>query len=76
MRDFPPDALKPYGIEAQHPHDFVLNLPDLAPGVVAGAVRNHLESLKNPPKTVHEYPAILETQGWTQTVSILRELML
>ena len=76
LKDFPADALKPYGIEAQHPDEFVLNLLDLAPGVVAAAARDHLESLKNPPKTIPEYLDVLERQGLTQTVSVLRELIL
>jgi hypothetical protein len=75
LRDFPADALKPYGIEAQHPDEFILNLLDLAQGVVVGAARDHLESLKNPPKTVEEYLNTLEARGLTQSVSVLRELM-
>jgi len=76
LRDFPADALRAYGIEAQHPDEFILNLLDLAPGVVAGAARDHLASLRNPPKTVEEYLDTLEAQGLTQTVSVLRQLML
>jgi predicted nucleic acid-binding protein len=76
LRDFPADALKPYGIEAQHPDEFILNLLDLAPGVVVGAARDHLGSLKNPPKIVEEYLDTLEAQGLTRSVSVLRELML
>jgi hypothetical protein len=75
IKDFPPAALAPFGIEAQHPDEFVLHLLDLAPGAVAGAARNHRESLKNPPKTIGEYLNTLEVQGLTQTVSVLRELM-
>ncbi len=75
IRDFPADVLAPLGIEAQHPDEFVLYLLDLAPDVVAGAARNHRESLKNPPKTIEEYLDTLEAQGLTQSVSVLRELM-
>jgi len=75
IRDFPADALAPFGIEAQHPDEFVLHLLDLAPGVAAGAARNHRESLKNPSKTIEEYLNTLEAQGLTQSVSVLRELM-
>ena len=70
------DALKPSGIEAQHPDDFIRTLLELAPGVVAGAARDHRDSLKNPAKTVEEYVVTLEAQGLTQTVSVLRDLML
>lgn len=75
IRDFPGDVLAPFGIEAQHPDEFVLHLLDLAPGVVAGAARNHRESLKNPPKTIEEYLNTVEAQGLTQSASVLRELM-
>lgn len=75
VRDFPHDVLAPFGLDAQHPDEFVLHLLDLAPGIVAAAARNHRESLKNPPKTVDEYLDTLEAQGLTQTVSVLREHM-
>ena len=75
IRDFPGDVLAPFGIEAQHPDEFVLHLLDLAPGVVAGAARNHRESLKNPQKTIEEYLNTLEAQGLTQSASVLPELM-
>lgn len=35
LSDFPPDNLAPFGIEAKHPDDFVLDLIDLAPAKVA-----------------------------------------
>lgn len=76
LRDFPAEALRPYGIKAQHPDEFVLNLLDLSAGVVVGAARDHLESLRNPPKTIQEYLDTLEAQALTKTVSALRELML
>ncbi|MDZ4801704.1 MAG: PIN domain-containing protein [Bryobacteraceae bacterium] len=75
LRDFPSDVLAPFGIEAQHPDEFVLHLLDLAPGAVVAAAENHRQSLKNPSKTVSEYLETLERQGLTQTVSVLRESM-
>lgn len=75
LRDFPAETLAEFGIEAQHPDEFVLHLLDLAPGIVAEAARNHRESLKNPPKDIDEYLDSLEAQGLTQTVSVLREHM-
>lgn len=73
VRDFPAATLAPYGIEAQHPDEFIMHLLDLSPGRVAAAAQNHRESLKNPPKTIEEYLNTLEAQGLTQTVSVLRE---
>jgi len=51
LRDFPAETLAAFGIEAQHPDEFVLHLLDLSPGVVVGAAQDHRLSLKNPAKT-------------------------
>jgi predicted nucleic acid-binding protein len=75
LKDFPAESLAPFGIDAQHPDEFILHLLDLAPGKVSGAARDHRHSLKNPPKTIEEYLDTLEAQGLTQTVSVLREYM-
>lgn len=72
LQDFPENALKPYGIEAQHPDDFLTLQLDLAPNIVCAAAKRHRASLKNPPKDVEEYLATLEAQGLAQTVSSLR----
>jgi predicted nucleic acid-binding protein len=45
VRDFPADVLGAFGIEAQHPDEFVVHLLDLAPGLVIDAARRHRESL-------------------------------
>jgi predicted nucleic acid-binding protein len=75
LRDFPETTLAQFGIEAQHPDEFIMHLLDLKPGLVTAAATNHRESLKKPPRTVEEYLNILEAQGLTQTVSVLREYM-
>lgn len=75
LRDFPEEIIGTFGIEAQPPDEFILNLLDLAPGVVAEAAQEHRQSLKKPAKTVQKYLESLEMQGPTQTVSVLRELM-
>jgi hypothetical protein len=75
LKDFPAESLAPFGIDAQHPDEFVLHLLDLAPGKVSGAARDHRQSLKNPPKTIEEYLDTLEARGLTQTASVLREYM-
>jgi predicted nucleic acid-binding protein len=73
LRDFPDDVLAKYGIEALHPDDFVTYQLDLAPHVVCAAAKRQRESLKNPPKSVHEYLEGLERQGLVQTASALRQ---
>ena len=73
LKDFPAAALAPYGIEAQHPDEFVIHLLDLAPDVVCEAVRLHRHSLKRPPKTVAEFLATLELQEMPRTVEALQQ---
>lgn len=75
LRDFPSEAIGPYGIEAQHPDEFILRLIDRAPGAVVAAAQNHRQSLRNPARTVPEYLETLENEGLTHTVSVLREHM-
>lgn len=73
LRDFPADVVGAFGIEAQHPDEFVLHLFDLALGAVIAAAETHRQCLKNPPKTMSEYLETLERQGLIQTASSLRE---
>ena len=75
LRDFPADVLGEFGIEAQHPDEFIMHLFGLGPGLVSAAARDHLQSLKNPAKTVQQYLESLEQQGLTQTASALREYL-
>jgi len=72
LKDFPDDKLAPFGIEAQHPDDFITHLADLSAGRVCGAAKRHRQSLKNPPKTVDEYLDTLERQQLPKIVGILR----
>jgi predicted nucleic acid-binding protein len=72
LADFPGALLGQYGIEAQHPDEFVIRLLDLDEGAACAAARAQRESLRNPPKTVGEYLASLERQGLAQTVTRLR----
>lgn len=75
LADFPAATLKTYGIEAQHPDDFIIHLFEIAPETVCAAVKKQRESLRNPPKTADELLAIFESQGLVQTVARLRELI-
>jgi len=75
-KDFPKQHLRPYGIEAQHPDEFIRHLLDLNPRVLCQTAEKHRLSLKNPPKTTGEYLDTLLKQGLPQTALNLRELML
>lgn len=57
-RDFPATQLEPFGIEAQHPDDFLVYQFDLHKAAVCKGVQLQRSSLKNPPKTVEQ---LLET---------------
>src|SRR5437762_6376098 len=64
--------LQRYGIEAQHPDQFITHLLDLAPADVFRAVKCQRESLKNPPKSAADLLNTLEKQQLVQTVAYLR----
>jgi predicted nucleic acid-binding protein len=72
LDDFPADILAHYGIEAQHPDDFIAHLLELAPGTVCAAVKRQREGLRCPPKSAEELLATLLSQGLAQTVARLR----
>ncbi|RCK44072.1 hypothetical protein TH25_20225 [Thalassospira profundimaris] len=73
LKDFPTNALEPFGIETQHPDAFLSNQLSLAPGLVCSALRKVRARLKNPPKTANEYLAILTQQGLVATVAELEQ---
>ena len=73
LKDFPLETLAPFGIETQHPDDFFRNQLSLAPGLVCSALRKVRARLKNPPKSVDEYFAILTQQGLVATVADLEQ---
>lgn len=72
LKDFPEDALKPYGIQAIHPDDFVQVLIQKHEDSVVTAARACRARLQNPPKSADEYLSRLASQGLTQTVAYLR----
>ena len=73
-KDFPDKALKRFGLEAQSPDEFVLNLIDLAPGAVAAIVSKQAEDLKNPPQSREQLLETLLSNGLVRSVARLREL--
>lgn len=73
LKDFPEDALEPYGIEALHPDEFLSNHLALAPGLFCSALRKVRARLKDPPYTAGDYLAILTQQGLVETVAELEQ---
>lgn len=63
LKDFPPQSLEPWDIEAVHPDVFLLSQLDLAPGHVSAAIQAMLDSYKNPPRSVDNLLASLARSG-------------
>jgi len=74
LRDFPREQLAPFGVEAIHPDDFVVDLIDLAPGVLMNVVTEQAAALRNPPRTTGEMLGTLRDQGLPQAIAKLRAL--
>ncbi|WP_310352318.1 PIN domain-containing protein [Pseudomonas sp. BE134] len=71
QKDFPRCALFPFGIEAQHPDEFVSNLFDLDSAAVVGAAQRQRKQLKMPPLDVGTYLDLLCRQGLIKSVKAL-----
>lgn len=71
QRDFPAELLTSYGVESQHPDEFVDNLFDLDAAVVVAAAQRQRAQLKNPPADVDSYLETLFRQGLVQSAKAL-----
>lgn len=71
QKDFPDETLGPFGIEAQHPDEFVDNLFDLDPAAVVAAAQRQRKQLKVPPMDVGTYLDLLLRQGLIQSSKAL-----
>ena len=74
LRDFPENVLKPYGIRAQHPDEFLSTLLETASESVCVAAEEHRQALRNPPKTREQYLETLRKQGLVESVKKMVEL--
>lgn len=70
-KDFPHEKLAPFGVEVQHPDEFIDNLFDLDQAAVVAAAQKQRHTLKNPPIDVDRYLEILLKQGLIRTVKNL-----
>lgn len=73
LSDFPSQAISKYGIDAQHPDEFLNHLFDLDPTRFMNTTQETRLSLKHPPKTWEEYLTILEKQSLPQIAACLKE---
>jgi predicted nucleic acid-binding protein len=71
LRDFPAERLDRWGIEAQHPDEFLTHQFHLSQPVFLEAVKTVRMRLKNPPKSVEDYLNTLRTQGLLATVKAI-----
>ncbi len=71
LKDFPASVLAQYGIEAQHPDEFVDYLFDLHSAAVVEAASRQRADLKYPFLDVDRYLDNLLRQGLTQTAKNL-----
>lgn len=73
LKDFPSDNLDKYGIEPQHPDEFITHLIDLSPSKVCTAVAIVRARLRNPPRSATEYIDKIEQQQLPRTAAALRQ---
>lgn len=73
LKDFPEEALAPYGIEALHPDDFIFYQLDMAPSACCKAIRDQRLALSNPAVDVETLLTTLQKQQLPQTVARLKE---
>jgi len=74
LKDFPEKTLNKYGVQAQHPDHFLVQLIELNPDTVCAALKRLRTSLKNPPTNTNQYLAILKQQSLPKTVKKLESL--
>lgn len=67
LKDFPELALKPHGIDAMSPDEFVLDVIGLEPEAVLESARITWRRLKNPPLTWESYLENLSRCGLLKT---------
>jgi predicted nucleic acid-binding protein len=74
LADFPADALAPYGVEAQHPDDFILNQLDLNPIAALKSIKAMRARWRNPQLTAHDLAAGLERLQLPLVAARLRDV--
>ena len=71
LRDFPPEILTHFGIEAQHPDAFLMALESRDPMTFEASIRACLSRLTRPPLTITAYLSNLRAIGLMQTAALL-----
>lgn len=74
LDDFPAAVLAPFGVEAQHPDDFLLNQLDLNPIAALKSIKAMRVRWRKPPVAALELAVSLERLGLPMTAARLREV--
>src|SRR5258708_14459692 len=74
-KDFPGSTLSDYGIEAQHPDEFLTHLFHLSSESVVSAVPQQRERLRDPPQTAEQQLGTPERQGVTEKLGLLSRFL-
>lgn len=61
--DFPNHSVEPFALEVVHPDTFLLDLLDLAPGVVIGELNRQASANRRAPKTLSQVLDVLDRAG-------------
>ncbi|WP_180125911.1 PIN domain-containing protein [Rhodoferax sp. BLA1] len=72
-KDFPADVLQPYGIEVQHPDEFVMNQLQLQKIPALSAIKKMRDRWTNPARPAQELFEAFERRGLPMTADLLRE---
>jgi predicted nucleic acid-binding protein len=73
LKDFPDEALAPFGITAVTPDDFLSSTFELYPGDALSTLRNMRQDYQNPPFTPGEFIFELQRKGLPKLASMLKE---
>lgn len=69
---FSADSVAPYGIQVQHPDEFLLGLAALHPSLAVEVLRAQAAALHRPPLTVHEVLDALAVAGVPEFAATIR----
>jgi PIN domain len=71
LRDFPAESLRPHGIVAQHPDDFVSALVRAEGATVGHVLESHRVGLQRPPHDPASYAEAFRRAGLLQSAALL-----
>jgi len=74
LGDFPAAAMAPFGVEAQHPDDFLLNQLDLQPIAALKSIKAMRSRWRNPQLTALDLAAALDKLQLPLVAARLRDV--